>query len=208
MLHYSSPDLWQWKFHGPLALSSDRVIDACVERLAPNRWRMWYKDEDNHSHTFAADSPDLMRWTVAGEVMGGAGARRAPTCSAGAALWWMITDHWDGFGVSRSDDALAWTRQPKNILREAGKASRRRGQRRSRRYPGARRRCLGILLHAPRPHSPARRRLPRRVQRGALPITPHLHPGVQTGVEGTGIVCRRDEPCPFRLQPGIDNWTR
>ena len=27
-------------------------------------------------------------------------------------------------------------------------------------------------------------------------------------LEGTEIVCRRDEPFPFRLQPGVDNWTR
>jgi hypothetical protein len=27
-------------------------------------------------------------------------------------------------------------------------------------------------------------------------------------LEGTDIVCRRDEPLSFRLQPGIDDWTR
>src|SRR6266540_1155531 len=73
MLHYTSPDLWQWKFDTPVKLSSERVIDACVERFAPNRWRMWYKDEANRSHTYAADSADLFHWTVAGEVIGGAG---------------------------------------------------------------------------------------------------------------------------------------
>src|ERR1039458_385268 len=119
MLHYTSADLWQWKFHGPLALSSERVIDACVERLGPGHWRMWYKDEANHSHTYAADSPDLERWTVAGEAIGGAG-HEGPNVFRWRGAWWMITDHWDGLGVFRSEDALAWTRQAKNILREPG----------------------------------------------------------------------------------------
>jgi hypothetical protein len=120
ILHYTSPDLWQWKFHGPLKLSSERVIDACVERLAPGRWRMWYKDEANSSHTFAADSTDLDQWTVSGEVIGGKG-HEGPNVFRWHDTWWMITDHWDGLGVFHSDDGLTWKRQPNNILREPGK---------------------------------------------------------------------------------------
>jgi hypothetical protein len=26
-------------------------------------------------------------------------------------------------------------------------------------------------------------------------------------LEGAEIICRRDVPFPFRLQPGVDNWT-
>ena len=27
-------------------------------------------------------------------------------------------------------------------------------------------------------------------------------------LEGGEIICRRDAPFPFRLQPGVDNWSR
>ena len=30
---------------------------------------MWYQDEAHGSHTWAADSPDLDRWTVVGEII-------------------------------------------------------------------------------------------------------------------------------------------
>ena len=45
IVHYTSRDLWHWQYEGALSLSSDRVIDACVARISPELWRMWYKDE-------------------------------------------------------------------------------------------------------------------------------------------------------------------
>ncbi len=80
---------------------------------------MWYKDEAHSSHTYAADSPDLRHWTVDGEVIGGKG-HEGPNVFTWKNQWWMITDHWDGLGVFRSADALRWTRQANNILREPG----------------------------------------------------------------------------------------
>ena len=62
ILHMTSQNLWDWKYEGTLPLSSDRVIDACVFHLPDGRWRMWYKDEANQSHTYAADSSDLYTW--------------------------------------------------------------------------------------------------------------------------------------------------
>jgi hypothetical protein len=196
MLHYTSPDLWQWKFQRALNLSSERVIDACVERLAPDRWRMWYKDEAHSSHTYAADSPDLFQWTAAGEVIGGAG-HEGPNVFRWRNSWWMITDHWHGLGVFRSPDALTWTRQPDNILATGGK-------RRDDNVQGGH---ADIL-----------------VQGDDAWIFYFTHPGRVPGstddqrrssiqvarleLDGANMICRRDEPFPFALRPGIDNWTR
>ena len=58
IVHMTSRNLWDWQYASTLSLSSDRVIDAAVIRLANGRWRMWYKDEVNHAHTYAADSDD------------------------------------------------------------------------------------------------------------------------------------------------------
>ena len=119
IVYYTSPDLWKWTCHGPLPLSSDRVIDACVERMPKGHWRMWFKDERNGSHTWAADSANLRDWKVAGEIIGGK-SHEGPNVFRWRGAWWMITDHWDGLGVFRSSDAEQWTRQPQNILREPG----------------------------------------------------------------------------------------
>ncbi len=84
IIHMTSPDLWDWRRESVLALSSDRVIDACVHRLPSGRWRMWYKDEGHHSHIYAADSDDLFRWAVAGPVLTIA-RKRGRMSSSGAA---------------------------------------------------------------------------------------------------------------------------
>ena len=200
MLHYTSPDLWQWKFHGPLVLSSDRVIDACVERLTPGRWRMWYKDEAHGSHTYAADSPDLMQWTVAGEAIGGKG-HEGPNVFRWRGKWRMITDHWDGLGVFHSDDALTWTRQANNILREPGK----------RPDDGVRGGHADVLVQGDDAWifyftHPGRVPSARDVDSYATRRT-----SIQVAkleLDGGEIICRRDEPFPFKLQPGVDNWSR
>lgn len=205
MLHYRSADLWQWKFHGPLTLSSERVIDACVERIGPARWRMWYKDEANHSHTYAADSTDLARWTVAGEVLGGAG-HEGPNVFRWRDSWWMITDHWDGLGVFRSPDALAWTRQPRNILREPGK----------RPEDGVKGGHADILVQGDDAwifYFTHPGRVPGAPQATIRDVEPYAtrRTSIQVArleLEGAEIGCRRDEPFPFRLRAGLDNWER
>jgi hypothetical protein len=207
ILHYTSPDLWQWKFHGPLTLSSDRVIDACVECIAPNRWRMWYKDEANGSHTYAADSPDLSQWTVAGEVIGGRG-HEGPNVFRWRDRWRMITDHWDGLGVFQSEDAIRWTRQANNILRDAGKRA----------DDGVKGGHADVLVQGDDAW------VFYFTHPGRLPGVPQAQPAIRDvepyatrrtsiqvaklELEGADLVCRRDDPAPFRLEPGVDNWSR
>ncbi|MCK4855866.1 MAG: glycosyl hydrolase, partial [Bacteroidales bacterium] len=45
IFHYTSKDLWNWKFQERVPLSSDYCIDATLFRKPDGKWRMWYKDE-------------------------------------------------------------------------------------------------------------------------------------------------------------------
>ena len=115
IVHYTSRNLVDWKNEGIIPLSSDRVIDAFVYAKPSGGWRMWYKDEANGSHIYAADSEDLFKWTVAGPVITGKSQEGA------AVFWWrgsywMLVDRWQGMGVLRSGDLANWTEQPATIL--------------------------------------------------------------------------------------------
>jgi sucrose-6-phosphate hydrolase SacC (GH32 family) len=107
IVHYSSLNLWDWKFESVLKLSSEYVIDAGVHKLPDGRWRMWYKDEANHSYTYAADSGDLIQWEVVGPVITDCG-HEGPNVFYWKEAYWMIVDRWAGQGVYRSEDCLNW----------------------------------------------------------------------------------------------------
>ncbi len=97
IVHYTSRDLENWKFEAIVPLSSERVIDAFVYAKPSGGWRMWYKDEANGSHIYAADSEDLYRWSVVGPVV-------TDKAQEGAAVfwwqgsYWMLVDRWQGMG--------------------------------------------------------------------------------------------------------------
>lgn len=105
-----SDDLREWRVVGDLALSSDRVIDACVARCPDGRWRLWYKDEADASTTWVAVSDDLSSWLVEGRAIDGR-PHEGPNVFELAGAWWMLVDEWRGMGVYRSDDAVSWVRQ-------------------------------------------------------------------------------------------------
>jgi hypothetical protein len=109
ILHYTSPNLLDWRFISRLGLSSDKVIDACIHQLHNGRFRMWYKDEANGSSTYAADSTDLYEWNVTGPVITGRG-HEGPNVFRFKDSFWMIVDEWRGQGVYRSDDLENWDR--------------------------------------------------------------------------------------------------
>jgi len=200
IVYYTSSDLWKWTCHGPLELSSDRVIDACVERIPAGQWRMWFKDERHSSHTWAADSPNLRDWKVVGEVIGGRG-HEGPNVFKWRGSWWMVTDHWDGLGVFQSADAEKWTRQSDNILREPG----------SRKEDGVKGGHADVLVQGddayifyfthperkpsaplPNPETYATRRSSIQVARLEL--------------KNGSMVCDRNAQVPFQLKPAVDNW--
>ncbi|WP_050180597.1 glycosyl hydrolase [Domibacillus robiginosus] len=118
IVHYTSRNLWDWKFQSVLELSSDYVIDACIHLMPDGRWRMWYKDEAAGSATYAADSHDLYDWKSAGPVL-----THQPHEGANVFFWrnayWMIIDEWSGLAVYQSENAKDWQRNGK-ILEEPG----------------------------------------------------------------------------------------
>lgn len=118
ILHYTSENLWDWKFEAQLHLESSRIIDACVHPT-PEGWRMWYKDEDDHSHTHYADSPDLYHWEHKG-IATCDQAQEGPNVFTLNGKYWMIADVWDGQAVYSSEDLLNWKRQEGTIMAGAG----------------------------------------------------------------------------------------
>lgn len=119
IIHYTSDDLWNWQYEDKLELSSDRVIDACVIQLPDKTWKMWYKDEQHGSHTYAALSKDLYHWEVKGAEITDC-EHEGPNVFCFKGYYWMITDPWDGLGVYKSDDCEHWIRCS-NILKEGGR---------------------------------------------------------------------------------------
>lgn len=119
IIHYTSSDLWNWKFESVLPLSSDRVIDACVYEITPGTYKMWYKDEIHGSHTYSAVSTDLYSWKVTGEEICDC-AHEGPNVFELEGKIFMITDAWNGLGVYTSEDFTHWTRQQGNLLQEPG----------------------------------------------------------------------------------------
>ena len=104
ILHYTSPDLLKWEYRSTLNLSTHRIIDACVYQLPTGNFRMWYKDEDNQSFIYAADSPNLYDWTVVGPVLTEHG-QEGPNVFQFKGYNWLITDEWRGQAVYRSGPA-------------------------------------------------------------------------------------------------------
>ena len=109
MLHYVSDNLWDWRFLGRVELDSERVIDACVYEVEPGLYKMWYKDENRDSRTFAAISRDLHSWEVLGAEITDC-AQEGPNVFELGGIKWMISDYWNGLAVYRSEDFTNWTR--------------------------------------------------------------------------------------------------
>ena len=113
MMHYTSPDLWNWTFQGPCALPKEDVIDATLLRKPDGTWRMWYKWD---SKTYHADSKDLAVWSgpdspdISDPPHEGAKAFRFKD------KYWIIVDEWHGMAVHSSDDLENWTRQETMLL--------------------------------------------------------------------------------------------
>lgn len=108
--HYTSHDLFSWTYRSTLSLSSRKVIDACVLPLPTGGYRMWYKDEADHQHTYAADSADLAHWTVRGPAVE-CSEHEGPNVFAFGGSYWMLVDEWHGLRVLRSRDLETWEPQ-------------------------------------------------------------------------------------------------
>ncbi|WP_234906060.1 family 43 glycosylhydrolase [Affinirhizobium pseudoryzae] len=114
IVHFTSLDLETWTRIGPITLSSNRVIDACVFACPDKLWRMWYKNEADGDSTWVATSPDLYAWTVVERVIPGkphATPHEGPNVFYLSGWYWMVVDEWHGQAVYRSPDTLSWKRR-------------------------------------------------------------------------------------------------
>jgi hypothetical protein len=118
--HLKSKDLRNWGDAQPVALPTDRAIDAGLVRLPDGGWRMYYNNETDHKSIWYADSPDLQTWTDRGRVISDQ-AGEGPKPFRWRGQWWLITDVWSGLAVYRSTDGAQWTRQKDKLLAAPGR---------------------------------------------------------------------------------------
>ncbi len=119
IIHYTSNNLWDWQMHSPVSLSSRYVIDACIQAHPNGGWRLWYKDEANGSHIYAADSVDLFTWQVRGPVLSHH-AQEGPNVFHWSDRYWLIADAWNGLETYSSSDMETWT-YSSTILARSGR---------------------------------------------------------------------------------------
>jgi hypothetical protein len=190
IVHYTSRDLVDWTHEGIVPLSSERVIDAFIHAKPSGGWRMWYKDEADGSHIYAADSEDLFKWAVAGPVVTGK-AQEGAAVFWWKGAYWMLVDRWQGMGVLRSDDLLNWTEQPGSILGVPGK----------RPDDGDIGRHGEVVVQGPEaylfyfthPFGPEAHREPGR-HRSSLQVA-------RLEIENGALACNRDKPFQLTLVP-------
>jgi hypothetical protein len=117
IFHYTSEDLWNWKFQERVPLSSDFCIDATLFRKPDGKWRMWYKDEGHDSKTLAVESGDLKNWQPVTDPGVSKLYGEAPKTFWFKGHYWLIKDPNSGLDVYRSSDLESWTYQGKILDR-------------------------------------------------------------------------------------------
>lgn len=200
IIHMTSSNLWDWKFESKLPLTSNRVIDACVHKLPTGQWRMWYKDEVNGSHTYAADSEDLYHWSVVGPVITGR-KHEGPNVFFWRDRYWMLNDSWCGLGVYVSDDCENWVEQS-NILVEPGQRpdDTAMGQHPDVLVQGDDAYIFYFVHPQKDEHIPETIPgiIPYELRRTSLQVA-------KLESDGDKLVCDRNKPFHFELKPPIDN---
>lgn len=111
MAHYTSKNLWDWKFIGFLHLSSENVIDASLMQMPDKSWRMWYKDDAHDAQIMVAQSNNLYKWRFNKKPVLNQTQQEGPINFKFGNYYWMITDEWHGMRVYRSKDATNWEKQ-------------------------------------------------------------------------------------------------
>ncbi|MES1217063.1 MAG: family 43 glycosylhydrolase [Bacteroidota bacterium] len=111
LAHYTSKNLWDWKYLGLMKLTSESVIDPTLMQMPDGKWRMWYKDQERGSVTMMAESNDLYTWQTHNEPAIGGKPHEGPKAFRFGNSYWMVTDEWHGMRVYRSADANTWEKQ-------------------------------------------------------------------------------------------------
>jgi hypothetical protein len=116
MAHYTSSNLWDWRFEGFAGLPTTNVIDATVFQMPSGEWRMWYKDDARGASINLATSTDLHTWKPVAKPVLNERKQEGPVVFRLGGWYWMLTDEWSGMAVYRSKDADTWQRQEGRIL--------------------------------------------------------------------------------------------
>ncbi|MBO6173129.1 MAG: family 43 glycosylhydrolase [Bacteroidales bacterium] len=126
IVHLTSQDGINWHKQSVLALSDNRVIDACIFPLPEGGWRLWYNDENDGKSIYYADSQDLYDWEDKGKAYSIVVEGEGPNVFALNGRYYMIVDEWKGLSVFYSEDLENWTKQEGRYLID-GKDGQRRG---------------------------------------------------------------------------------
>lgn len=195
ILHYTSRDLWQWKFVRRVPLASDYCIDPTLIRRPDGAWRMWYKDEGHDSKTYAVESRDLQEWVPVKDPGISKLYGEGPKAFHFGGTYWLIKDPNSGLDVYRSDDLDTWTYQGK-ILDQPGK----------RNSDGTIGKHADVVVCGERAYiiyftHPYTEDAPER--HGVSPLS-NRHTAIQAAellVRDGRLVCDRDRPFRIRLTP-------
>lgn len=109
--HYTSTDLWNWKFERFANFDSNSVIDISAYRMPDKSWRLWYKDQANGGSISTSTSKDLINWKRDTTPAIAGGAQEGPKVFRFKNHYWMLADEWHGQRIYRSGDALKWEKQ-------------------------------------------------------------------------------------------------
>jgi len=109
LAHYTSKDLWNWKFHDFSDVGVQNVIDGSLIKMRDGNWRMFFKGPQ--SLTMMTDSKDLVTWKAHPEPVIKGEAHEGPNVFEFAGFYWMLTDEWHGMRVYRSKDLTHWEKQ-------------------------------------------------------------------------------------------------
>ena len=75
--HYTSKNLWDWKYAGKPQINSN-IIDPTLYRTPDGTWKMWYKDQNRGSVTMMAESKNLKKWITHDQPAIGGNAHEGP----------------------------------------------------------------------------------------------------------------------------------
>ena len=198
ILHYSSADLWQWKFERRVPLASDYCIDATLIRRPDGAWRLWYKDEGHGSKTYAVESRDLIGWAAVKDPGISKLYGEGPKAFRFRDHYWLIKDPNSGLDVYRSDDLETWAYQGK-ILDQPGK----------RNSDGTIGKHADVVVCGARAYiiyftHPYTEDAPER--KGVSPLS-NRHTALQAAeleVRDGKLVCDRDRPFRINLTPPLE----
>lgn len=110
MAHYTSSNLWDWKFEQLLDMVPG-TIDASVTEISTGHFRMWYKRcNEGVCGLYYADSNNLVDWEEKGLAIEDR-MIEGPNVFIWKGSYWMIVDTWTGQDVYHSSDAVDWEYQ-------------------------------------------------------------------------------------------------